>query len=82
MKLKKSIFGCIAVVILVSCSTNPFTGKKTLALVPNSQLFPLAFQQYDQFLTENKVVKSGAQAQMITTVGQKNCHCCGTVFDS
>ncbi len=58
-------------VFITSCSTNPFTGKKTLALVPNSQLFPMAFQQYDQFLSENNVVTGTSEAQMITNIGQK-----------
>ncbi|MDC8004055.1 M48 family metallopeptidase [Aureisphaera galaxeae] len=58
-------------IFMIACSTNPFTGKKTLALVPNSQLFPMAFQQYDQFLSENNVVKGTADAQMITNIGQK-----------
>lgn len=55
----------------VACTTNPFTGKQTLALVPNSQILPMAFQQYDEFLSENKVIKGTSDAQMINTVGQK-----------
>ena len=42
-----------------------------MAFVPNSQLFPMAFQQYDQFLTENNVVKNTADSEMITRVGQR-----------
>ena len=62
----------LALVLFIgSCATNPFTGKQTMALVPNSQIFPMAFQQYDQFLTENKVIKSTPEAQMIKNVGQK-----------
>ena len=64
-----ALFG--AIVLFLSCATNPFTGKKTMALVPNSQLFPTAFQQYNQFLSENKVVKGTKDAQMITRVGQR-----------
>tara|TARA_R110002049_G_scaffold76250_1_gene196068 strand:- start:15737 stop:16555 length:819 start_codon:yes stop_codon:yes gene_type:complete len=71
MKLKK-IIGVFGLVLLaVSCATNPFTGKKTMALVPNSQLFPTAFAQYDQFLTDNKVVKGTKDAEMVTRVGQR-----------
>lgn len=71
MKLKNTflIFGVI--LLIFSCAENPFTGKKTMALVPNSQLFPTAFAQYDQFLTENKVVKGTKDAEMITRVGQR-----------
>ncbi len=72
MITRKKMVSLLAVfVFIISCSTNPFTGKKTLALVPNSQLFPMAFQQYDQFLSENNVVKGTADAQMITNIGQK-----------
>ena len=55
----------------MSCATNPFTGQKTINLVPNSQLFPMAFAQYDQVLSENKVVEGTADARMIERVGQR-----------
>ena len=57
--------------LVLSCATNPFTGEKTMALVPNSQIFPSAFQQYDQFLAENKVIKGTAEAKKIETIGMK-----------
>lgn len=71
MNLKKSISLLAVLAFMVSCGTNPFTGKKTLALVPNSQLFPMAFQQYDQFLSENNIVTGTSEAAMITNIGQK-----------
>lgn len=58
-------------IIFSACATNPFTGKKTMALVPNSELFPTAFAQYTQFLSENKVVTGTTEAAMVTRVGQK-----------
>ncbi|SDG62405.1 M48 family metallopeptidase [Psychroflexus sediminis] len=57
--------------IIVSCGTNPFTGKSTLALVPNSQILPMSFQQYNKVLEESDVVKEGEEAQMIQRVGFK-----------
>ena len=42
-----------------------------MAFVPNSQLFPTAFAQYDQFLGENKVITGTKDAEMITRVGQR-----------
>jgi len=68
MKKIATLFG---VLLFLSCSTNPFTGKSTLALVPNSQIFPMAFQEYNAFLSEHKVVKGTPNAAMITSVGQK-----------
>ena len=71
MKVNKTILLLAIAVFVLACATNPFTGKKTMALVPNSQLFPTAFAQYDQFLTDNKVVTGTKDAEMVTRVGQK-----------
>ena len=71
MKSKRIVTILLTVVLVCSCKTSPFTGKKTLNFVSNEQLFPLAFQQYDQFLSENKVVDGTADAQMVERVGQK-----------
>jgi len=53
----------------VTCVTNPLTGQKTMALVGNSALFATSFQQYNQFLSENKVVNGTSDAQMVERVG-------------
>ncbi|NHM01385.1 M48 family metallopeptidase [Flavobacterium difficile] len=58
-------------ILVVSCAKNPFTGKSTMAFVPNSQIFPSAFQQYGQFLAENKVLKGTADAKRIESIGLK-----------
>jgi len=71
MKLKNAFIALGILLLIVACATNPFTGKKTLALVPNSQIFPSSFAQYNQFLSENKVVKDTKNADMITRVGQR-----------
>ena len=71
MKLEKAILGLGIIAVIFSCATNPFTGKKTLAFVGNDQLFPSAFAQYNQVLTENKVITGTADANMITRVGQR-----------
>jgi predicted Zn-dependent protease len=71
MKLKNTLILLGTLGFIFSCATNPFTGKKTMALVPNSQLFPTAFAEYNQFLSENKVVKGTSDAAMVTRVGQK-----------
>lgn len=73
--IQKKSFVFIAMTLLfVACAVNPFTGKKTLALVPNSQILPMAFKQYDQFLDTHEVVNGTADAQMVKSVGQKIAH--------
>jgi predicted Zn-dependent protease len=68
---KGKYFLFVLILVLLSCKTNVFTGKKTLNFVPDSTLFPMAFNQYDQFLGENKVVTGTKDSEMITRVGQK-----------
>lgn len=57
--------------LVLSCATNPLTGRQSLSLVSNAQLFPQAFAQYDQVLGESKIDKTSADAKMISNVGQR-----------
>ena len=68
----KNIIGLLLfIVIFAGCKPNPFTGKKMLNAYGNDTLFPMAFQQYDQFLVENNVIKGTKNAEMITRVGER-----------
>ncbi len=69
--MKKFIITAVVFMAITACKTNPFTGKSTLNFYPNSQIFPMAFAQYDQFLNENKVIEGTADAKMIAKVGQR-----------
>lgn len=71
MNSKIKLVVVFVVFLIFSCAKNPFTGEKTMAFVPNSQIFPSAFQQYDQFLSENKVVKGTKDSKRIETIGMK-----------
>jgi predicted Zn-dependent protease len=67
----KKVIALSIFIFALSCATNPFTGKKTMAFVSNAQLFPTAFAQYDQFLNENKVVTGTSKSEMIKRVGER-----------
>lgn len=71
--MKKYIYIGTAVIlgVVASCATNPFSGKKTLALVPDSEILPSAFAQYSAFLKENKVINGTAEAKLVQSVGMK-----------
>ncbi len=71
MNTKLKFLSVVLLILVISCAKNPFTGKSTMAFVPNSQIFPMAFQQYDQFLTENKVITGTTDAKRIENIGQK-----------
>ncbi|MDP2060743.1 MAG: M48 family metallopeptidase [Flavobacteriaceae bacterium] len=57
--------------LAAACATNPFTGKQTMSFYSNDAVFPQSFQQYNQFLSENKVIKTSPQLDQIKRVGQK-----------
>lgn len=69
--MKKIILILVIFLGVSACKVNPFTGKKMLNMFPNSQLFPMAFANYDQFLSENNAVEDTPEARMITNVGQR-----------
>jgi len=71
MKKLRLLVGLFIFALVLSCAKNPFTGKETLALVPNSQILPSAFQQYGQFLSENKIIVGTTDSRKVETVGVK-----------
>ena len=65
----KKLYFMVIIMLIAACSTNPITGKKPLILVSNAQLFPMAFQQYNQVLKEEKVSTNKQQTQTVKKVG-------------
>ena len=57
----------------VACSKNPITGRNQAHLVSEAELQAMATQQYQQFLSENRVVAASADrdAEMVRRVGQR-----------
>ena len=60
-------------VLVVSCTKNPITNRRQFKLLPESSLQSMAAGQYQQFLSENKVVTSNTNrdAEMVRRVGQR-----------
>jgi len=50
---------------------NHLTGKKTFNAFSNKQLFPMALQQYNSFLSENEVIRGTTEQAKIATIGKK-----------
>jgi predicted Zn-dependent protease len=57
----------------VACSTNPVSGRKQFKLVSEQELQAMATQEYQQFLSTNRVVAPSADrdAEMVRRVGQR-----------
>jgi predicted Zn-dependent protease len=63
----------VATSFIVACSTNPLTKKSQLTLLPESELQAMGTQQYQQFLSTNKVISASnnRDAEMVRRVGQR-----------
>ncbi|MCC8359113.1 M48 family metallopeptidase [Salinimicrobium sediminilitoris] len=71
MKLRQITIMVSLVLLMAGCKTNPFTGERNLNFVSNSQIFPAAFQQYEEVLKQNEIVRNTSEANMIKNVGRK-----------
>ncbi|HEX6791348.1 MAG TPA: M48 family metallopeptidase [Candidatus Krumholzibacteria bacterium] len=60
-----------ATMLAWSCSSVPITGRKQLSLVPESEMQAMSYQQYDQFLKENKLSTNASQTAMVKRVGHR-----------
>jgi predicted Zn-dependent protease len=55
--------------LFLSCSTVPLTGRSQLNMIPSSEMLTMSFQQYDQFLKENKLSTNMTEVNMVKRVG-------------
>lgn len=71
--MKKLLSLLFIVPAFIACSTNAVTGRRQLSLFPESALQAEAVQQYQSFLSENKVVSasSSRDAEMVKRVGNR-----------
>lgn len=71
--IKRIVSYFLLISLLVSCSENALTGKKQLTLLPESALQSMAVSEYQQFLSQNRVVgvSNNRDAEMVRRVGQR-----------
>jgi predicted Zn-dependent protease len=71
--IKKLLFSIIASLLFTACTRNAITGRSQLKLLPESEVQSMAVQQYQSFLTQNKVVSmsTNRDAEMVRRVGQR-----------
>lgn len=71
--MKKIISFLLLAALVSGCTQNLVTGRKQLSLVSETELQSMAKQQYQSFLSENKVVNasSNRDAEMVRRVGTR-----------
>jgi len=72
MKRVLAIASILVVLLTITqCAKVPITGRSQLSLIPNSQVLPMSFDQYEEVKKTNKVVTTGGQAAMVRRCGGK-----------
>ena len=69
--LKFFLLISIISVLFYSCSTVPITGRSQLDLIPDNEMLSMSFQQYDQFLKDNKESTNQQQTALVKKVGER-----------
>jgi predicted Zn-dependent protease len=59
----------ILTAFIISCSSVPITGRKQLNLIPDSQMLSMSFQQYNDFISTNKLSADANNTEMVKRVG-------------
>jgi predicted Zn-dependent protease len=81
--MKKIFTFLLLAVVFISCRQNQVTGRKQLSLVSEPELQTMAKQEYQTFLSANKVVSvsTNKDAEMVRRVGSRIATAIKTYYD-
>jgi len=57
--------------VLCACTTVPVTGRRSLNILPDSQLLAMSLDEYNQVLKKSKLSRDPAKVQMVKQVGER-----------
>ena len=82
--MKKIVYFLLIAFLMSSCTQNLVTGRKQLSLVSETELQSMAKQEYQSFLSENKVVNANTNrdAEMVRRVGSRIANAIKIYYDS
>lgn len=70
--MKRIIFASLtALFAVVACQKVPVTGRNQLMLINSKELLPMSFSSYREVLDSSKVLRGGAQVDMVKRAGQR-----------
>ena len=67
--LIRYLLAACALLVTVSCSTVPITGRSQLNLIPGNSMLSMSLTQYDTFIKDHKLSTNKAQTDMVRRVG-------------
>lgn len=69
--LKKAIILAVITTLIYACATVPLTGRKQLNLVSNSEIIPMAEQEYRNVIAKGPLSGNAQQTAMVKDVGAR-----------
>lgn len=57
--------------LLFACATVPVTGRRSLHILPDSQLLSMSLDEYNKVLQKSKLSRDPAKVQMVKQVGER-----------
>lgn len=70
-KYKSTLLLIVSFLAIQSCTKVPITGRRQTNLLPENELMAMALTNYNQVLSESKVVATGANAESVKKVGER-----------
>ena len=68
--MKRIIYFIFIILLLTSCATVPVTGRRSLNLIPTETINSMSFQQYDEFISNNKLSADKDKQALVAKVGR------------
>ncbi|MBU2493045.1 MAG: M48 family metallopeptidase [Bacteroidetes bacterium] len=59
----------ISSILVISCSTVAITGRNQLNIIPDSEMLTTSFQQYGEFINNNKLSSQNNNSNMVKRIG-------------
>jgi predicted Zn-dependent protease len=79
----KKILPLLAVVLLLTtCRTVPFTGRRQLSLISDQSVLSLSLQQYNDFIHQSSLSNDVKNRELVVKVGQKIANAVDTYYRS
>lgn len=78
----KKLSYLLVVLLLTSCGSVPFTGRRQLQLVSNDEVIALSLQQYQEFMRGAPVERGTEDAKMVARVGNRIAKAVETFYKS
>ncbi len=78
----KKLSYLLVVLLLTSCGSVPFTGRRQLQLVSNDEVIALSLQQYQEFMRGAPLERGTEDAKMVARVGSRIAKAVETFYKS